>query len=160
MEPYMPHVLAFSAILAYIALGIVLLRFRGARSPIVIMLIASLVPYGSFLLLSKPLDMLHYTATYFFGLMCFLFFWGGLFKSISVRIICDLLEEDTRTLCVEDIYEKYLLTESFKGRLGILIQSDYLMLDNNGNYKLTVAGQKFVRRVGFIQKIYKISASG
>ena len=98
MEPYMPHVLAFSAILAYIALGIVLLRFRGARSPIVIMLIASLVPYGSFLLLSKPLDMLHYTATYFFGLMCFLFFWGGLFKSISVRIICDLLEEETRTL--------------------------------------------------------------
>jgi predicted transcriptional regulator len=124
------------------------------------MLIASSVPYGLFPLLTVRLDMLHYTATYFFGLMCFLFFWGGLFKSISVRVICDLLEEETRMLYVRDIYEKYLLTESFKGRLEILIQSNYLSLDDNGKYKLTGTGQKFVRRVGFIQKIYKISASG
>ena len=68
MEPYMPHVLAFSAILAYIALGIVLLRFRGARSPIVIMLIASLVPYWLFLLLSNIFFIYRYIATSYFSL--------------------------------------------------------------------------------------------
>ena len=160
MQLFMAHLMAFAAIATYITLGAFLLRFRSKRSPILIMLFASIPAYGIFPLFIANLDMVHYTGTYFFGAMCFLFFWVWLYKSISVRILCDLLTEENKSLCLDDIYEKYLLTESFKGRLQILIQSQYLTLQNNETYKLTLHGCKFVRRVGFIQRVYKITASG
>ena len=160
MQFFMSHLVAFAATAAFITLGALLLHFRSRRSPILIMLFASVPAYGIFPLFVPNLDMTHYTGTYFFGAMCFLFFWGGLFKSISVRVLCDLLAEENKSLHLDHIYEEYLLTESFKGRLKILIESQYLTLENNDTYKLTTNGRKFVRRVGFVQKVYKITASG
>jgi hypothetical protein len=160
MEIFMSLIIGFLAIATYVLIGVCALRIRGKRSPIVVILFASIPSYIIFPVYVHDLDMIHYTATYFFGTMLFLFFWGGLFKSISVRILCDLFDEVESSLSIESIYEKYLLTESFKGRLEILVKSDLLSLEADKTYKLTVGGRKFVHWVGMLQKIYKINASG
>ena len=156
----MSHLIGLMAVFTYVISAVIALRLRQNFSPISIVLMAFLPPYAIYLLFVDGLDLVQYTATYFFGSMLFLFFWGGLFKSISVRILCDLMDGAGKPLSVKNIYEKYLLTESFKGRLEILIQSNYLVLEDDKTYKLTVVGRKFVQRVKVLQKIYKINASG
>jgi predicted transcriptional regulator len=156
----MSHLVGFTAILTYVTIGGILLRFRRNFSPIVLILLASIPIYLIYPIFIDDLEIIHYTGTYFFGAMMFLFFWGGLYKSISVRILCDLISESGGFLSVEHIYKKYLLTDSFKGRLEILLDSNLLLLRNDATYQLTLKGRKFVQRVRILQKIYKINASG
>jgi predicted transcriptional regulator len=160
MELLGSHIIGSIAVATYVLMGILCLRFRGESSPTIVIIIASIPAYSIYPICIDSLNLIDYSATFFFGAMSFLFFWGGLYKSISVRILCDLNSKNEKSLSVNYIYEKYLLTESFKGRLEILVTNNLLTLEKDSTYRLTNKGRAFVQRVGLLQKIYKINFSG
>lgn len=154
------HLIGFIAVVIYVFLATLCLRLRGCRGPIGVVFIAAIPTYLAFPLFLDSLKLVAYSATFFFGAMVFLFFWGGLYKSISARIICDLYSSPEKCLSVDNIYEQYLLKESFKGRLEMLLDNKYLVKDDDNTYLLTAKGENFAARVKFIQLIYKINFSG
>ena len=112
------------------------------------------------LFIEQKVDFWGYSSIFFAGVMAILFIFGGLYKSISARILCDLLDSKNRELLISDIFERYLLEESFRSRLEILVESKVLKQDKNGVFKLSRKGKKLYYVVSFFQYLYGVKDSG
>ena len=80
-------------------------------------------------------------------------------KSISVRILIDLFENDNHAIDYLEILDNYLLKDSFYRRVDILISNG--MISFSDNYlSLTKKGKKFIYPITLIQKLFQIKLSG
>lgn len=154
------YLLGLFATILYLLLTVFFLRLTNKISPIKIMIFSILPAYCIVFFIGQEVEFWGYSSIFFSGVIIILFVFGGLYKSISVRILCDLLESKSRGLLIEKIFEKYLLEESFRGRLDILVKSEVLERNNNDIYILSKKGKKLYYFVSFFQYLYGVKNSG
>ncbi len=100
-----------------------------------------------------------YLDNVFPALLCFLMAFGGIYKSISLRILLDLLNRPNRCDRYETILNRYVERESYQGRLRILI-GDGLATRVPAGFQLTRKGRRIAAAAHALQRLFKIGTSG
>jgi hypothetical protein len=99
------------------------------------------------------------SVVYWFAVISFLMGFGALYKSISLRILADLLERAHRAERYEAILRRYIHTDSFHDRLRVIVSSEFAKEDA-GRYALTAKGKRLVQAAHALQRLFRIEKSG
>ncbi len=148
---------------AYLVLTACLLRLLQRKAPALVVITASILVYLAILvvvMLSDWVVMFWYlTATYWFLVLCFLVMFGAVYKSISLRILFDLLNRPARSDLYARILERYIRQESYMSRLQVMM-SDGLAVQLPAGFQLTEKGYRIAAIVHAIQQAFNIQRSG
>ena len=155
---------AIAGFLAYVAAVAVLLRTMNPnRSPAMMVTASAVAVYILSLvgaaLVVPPVMFWPFSATYWFLAVCFLVVFGAVYKSVSLRILGDLLEQRTRAMLYEEILDGYVRRESFKARLEVIV-NEGLATRNGELYELTPKGRRLAGFVAGLQRAFNIKKSG
>ncbi|HVS26502.1 MAG TPA: hypothetical protein VHE58_04295 [Burkholderiales bacterium] len=148
---------------AYLVLTACLLRLLQRKAPALVAITASILVYMVVLLfaiLSGRVVMFWYlSATYWFLVLCFLVMFGAVYKSISLRILFDLLNQPTRSELYARILERYIQQESYMSRLQVMM-SDGLAVQLPTGFQLTEKGHRIAATIHAVQQAFNIQRSG
>ena len=100
-----------------------------------------------------------YSSFYWFLVMGFLFYYFSLNKSVSVRILTDLLDSDQKELEYNNLLNSYLTQDSFLNRLNVLLNRN-LIVHRKKEYVLTKKGKRVASIYIKIQKLFLVKDSG
>jgi hypothetical protein len=146
----------------YLLIVLMLLRVS-SMSPAALVCISALALYP--LTLAMPLvlkisiEFFRFSATYWFLTALFLLAFGAIYKSISLRILLDLLEQPERSENYEAILGRYIFKESFENRLEVMRKAG-LAMATDGNYELTEKGRAMAAFISLLQRIFAIKQTG
>jgi hypothetical protein len=98
-------------------------------------------------------------ASYSFLSLVFLLAFGAIYKSISLRILGDLLRRPGRRDSYDAILGRYIEEESYRTRLALLV-SEGLARREAAGFTLTARGERLARAVSTVQRLSHIGASG
>ncbi len=99
------------------------------------------------------------SAVYWFLALCFLVAFGAIYKSISLRVLADLLDRPGRQDEYQAISSRYVKHESFHDRVRILV-TDGLAVPSENGLVLTEKGRRMAVVVSSLQRLFKIERSG
>ena len=146
----------------FILQGILIVLFK-KKFPLYIFLISSLLSYICILIMiglfTKVVNIYTYSSFYWFLVMASLFYYFCLTKSVSVRILTDLLDDDLKELEYNVLLNSYLTQDSFLNRLNVLLHRNLISLKEKG-YKVTEKGGRVASLYIKIQKLFLIKNSG
>ncbi len=149
--------------MAYVATVLVLLRAFRRTAPPLVVTGSSVGVYGAMVVaaagLSRGVMFWPASVTYWFLALCFLLAFGAIYKSISLRILRDLLDRPDRSESYEAIVKRYVQHESYQDRLRILV-SDGLATREAAGFQLTHKGRRIAAAAHAIQRFFKIERSG
>ncbi len=149
--------------LAYFGIVVMLLRWLRQLAPAVVAVGAAVAVYGSILTLAMLFDIRlmfwPLSATFWFLAICYLMLFGAMYKSVSLRILCDLLERPGRCERQSAILARYIENESFANRIAVLLASSW-GIERQGGIELTDKGRKIAAVVGWVQRQFRIERSG
>ena len=149
--------------IVFFVLQNILIKLLKKKFPLYIFLGSSLVSYISTLLMfnlsDKVINIYPYSSFYWFLVMGFLFYYFSLNKSVSVRILTDLLDSDQKELEHNTLLNSYLTQDSFLNRLNVLLNRNLIVHENNG-YTLTKKGRRVASLYIKFQKLFLIKNSG
>tara|TARA_B110000263_G_C15074309_1_gene403311 strand:- start:139 stop:417 length:279 start_codon:yes stop_codon:yes gene_type:complete len=92
-------------------------------------------------------------------MMGFIFYYFSLNKSVSVRILTDLLDSDQKELEYNNLLNSYLTQDSFLNRLNVLLNRK-LIVHKNNQYSLTKKGKSVASLYIKIQRLFLVKNSG
>jgi hypothetical protein len=98
-------------------------------------------------------------ASYSFLSLVFLLAFGAVYKSISLRILGDLLGRPGRRDTYDAILSRYIENESYRTRLALLVTEGLARREPAG-FTLTARGQRLARAASTVQRLFHIGASG
>jgi hypothetical protein len=101
----------------------------------------------------------YFSAAYCFLTLSFLMVFGAVYKSISLRILLELLERAGGTDSYDSLLERYVAGSSFSDRLEIMISAQLATRSSTG-YALTGRGRLIARAVAAMQRAFGIARSG
>ena len=149
---------------AYLAAVLVLLRGAPRMAPSILVtatapvvyvaILAASVAVASGRVLFWPLS-----ASYWFLTVSFLMAFGAIHKSISLRILLDLLDCPGRCDRYDAILRRCVEYESYRARLEI-IESDGLATREATGFRLTPKGRRIAAIAHGCQRLFKIEHSG
>jgi len=149
--------------IVFFVLQNILIKSLKKKFPLYILLGSSLVSYISTLLMfnlsDKAINIYPYSSFYWFLVMGFLFYYFSLNKSVSVRILTDLLDSDQKELEYNNLLNSYLTQDSFLNRLNVLLNRNLIVHENN-EYTLTKKGRRVASLYIKFQKLFLIKNSG
>jgi hypothetical protein len=99
------------------------------------------------------------SATYWFLALCFLMVFGAIYKSISLRILLDLLRRPHGTDRYDAVLGRYIEGDSYPNRLQVMVDSGLAVRDSR-ELRLTDKGRRLAAAVARLQALYKIERSG
>ena len=147
----------------YFVLVVCLLRLPQRKAPVPVAITASILVYMAVLaiaMLSGRVVMFwHLSATYWFLALCFLMVFGAVYKSISLRILFDLLNQPARSELYAGILGRYIEQESYRSRLEIMM-SNGLAVRLPAGFQLTEKGRRIAATTHAIQQAFNIQRSG
>ena len=147
----------------YFVVVVCLLRLLQRKAPALVAITASVLVYVAVLvivMLSDWVVMFWYlSATYWFLVLCFLVVFGAVYKSISLRILFDLLNRPARSELYARILEHYIEQESYMSRLQVMM-SNGLAVQLPTGFQLTEKGRRIAATVRAIQQAFNIQRSG
>jgi len=159
--PELPIGLAGFAL--YLATTAVLLRQSWAHSPARIVTGAALLVYvavvGSTVLFDRGGNFWMLSTFYWFPAVVFLSVFGAVYKSISLRILMNLLARPEHAELYSAVLARYVETESFEKRLDAMLDNSFAVLVPEG-YQLTNEGRRLMRGLSTLQRIFSIAKSG
>ena len=161
MEASILHgLLAFMLFVVGVALALRALR-RSEPALIVMSLGLGifLLAIPSLLFAGRSINLWAFTVSYWFFTVSFLMIFGALYKSISLRILRDLLEKPDRFERYNTILARYVAEESYQSRLEV-IRERRLAVQTGNRYALTARGQHIARWVRTMQNLFGIKRSG
>jgi len=91
--------------------------------------------------------------------MAFFFVFFGLLKSVSLRVLIDLLESPAFTIDYHFLLEEYLVKDSFAKRIEIL-QTRKMVCMEDGKLILLQKGRWAISKVATLQDIFMVKRSG
>ena len=108
--------------------------------------------------LSRPFAYWNATSVFCFGVMSYVFVFGAVYKSISLRLLMDLTRRPDRTIEFSDISDRQV-PEIFAERCDILIADKWASSDGD-NFTPTPAGRQLATRVARIRSLFAIGDTG
>lgn len=149
--------------LVYFAAVATLLRVVHGIAPALTVITASILIYGGMLavVMGSGWTVLFWplSATYWFLALSFLMAFGAIYKSISLRILLDLLNRSGRSASYEAILARYVEDESYATRLKALASSGWAIRTPIG-IQLTDTGRRIAATMHAVQNLFKIERSG
>jgi hypothetical protein len=147
----------------YVAAALVLLRVSNRMSPALLVTTAGLAVYAAVLgvaVMSGP-GVLFWpmSAAYWFLTLAFLMGFGAIYKSISLRILLDLLDRPGHADRYEAILNRYVQHESYQHRLSVLTEGG-LARRGPAGCEVTSKGRRLAAIVEALQGFFKIAYSG
>jgi len=98
-------------------------------------------------------------ASYSLLSLTFLLAFGAVYKSISLRILGDLLQRPERSDDYQGILARYVEGESYRARLSLLA-SEGLAEREGSRFRLTPKGWRLAKAVSNLQRFFAIRSSG
>ncbi len=148
---------------AYLGTLLVMLRVSHRTTPALVVTASALAVYGAMIVVAASLGrtVLFWpvSATYWFLAACFLMGFGAIYKSISLRILLDLLNRPGRADRYEGILNRYVQEESYQRRLSVL-QEAGLAIRGTVGYEVTPKGRRLASIIDALQRLFKIESSG
>lgn len=160
-----PHsiMLGFAAFVFYLLAVLILLRVCPERTALRVVVLAAVffAPLSAAALTLSGLEanFWSFTVSYSFFTLCFLMAFGAIYKSISLRMMMDLLKRPGHANDMDVIVKNYLTEDSFQDRLAV-VQQNFLVDRTEGWYVLTVKGRAFAGRIRCVQRLFNITKSG
>lgn len=155
-------VAAAGGFFGYLMLVLVALRTFNA-APAVIAIISAFAAYLAMVAVVAvtypPFRFWPSSVTYWFLVICFLMVFGAIYKSISLRILAELVVCPGRQEIYEIILGRYVKSESFRDRVQILVV-DGLANKKDGKLMLTPKGRRIAGAVVMLQRLFRIERSG
>jgi hypothetical protein len=152
----------FAGSAVYVLVLGVALRVSG-RSPaaIAVLLAVGLYPAGlvACALVSPPVRFWDYSAAYAFPTLCFIMVFGAVYKSISLRMLLELLGRPAHRDAYDALLARYVAGASFRDRLEVAVDSQLAVRDTDG-YVLTAKGRRLAGAVALLQRAFGITRSG
>lgn len=147
----------------YVATVAVLLRRTWARSPAHIAVGSAMLIYVGVIAAAMLRDgsVKFWTLSIFFWFptVVFLMVFGATYKSISLRILVDLLGRPAQAELYSAVLARYVEAESFEKRLDVMLENGFATLSDEG-YALSEKGRRLTRGVSALQKLFAIERSG
>lgn len=144
------------------ALQLLIQRTAPSISPVAVLAMASLIAHLASSLLgtafAHPFQYWNATSVFCFGVMSYVYVFGAVYKSISLRILLDLASRPRRTIELSEISDRQI-PDIFVERSAILIEGG-LVTDDEGRYRTTPAGQRLTTRVALIRRLFGIGDTG
>lgn len=151
------------AFAAYVVAVLVLLRLARRTEPALVTVAAAfgicLLALPVFVLAGQRLNLWVYLVSYWFLATSFLMAFGAVYKSLSLRILMDLLDKPGRSDDYQDIFSRYLVQDSYQNRLGVIVDKGLVTL-HGGRYELSERGHRLARNVRAVQLWFGITRSG
>jgi hypothetical protein len=138
------------------------LRLPGRLSPVTRHAISALVTHATGLALAAylvgPVAYWPAAAVNVFAVVCWLFLFSAVYKSVSLRILTKLASTAEHTLPLNTITEEYVRPE-FEARIEVLLKLGCAEVAED-EYTTTHKGDETARRVVTVQRICGIERSG
>lgn len=153
---------AFAWFVVFVVSVSVAIRLQPERSPATLamgaaLLYTALMPLAAFL----PVDgnIWRALAVFCFLATCYLMIFGAVYKSVSLRMLLDLLQAPARRMPARVLYARYIETESFEARLAVMLHQGLAHADA-GAYALTRKGRRLAVIARRLQLAFGIDKSG
>lgn len=160
---FQPFLLGAAVFGVFAVLLLAVRRGPTTRHPMLILAGGALIAYvGGLIVVPRAgvdLALWAFSAVYWCLVMWFFFVFAGLYKSVSVRILNELLQRPGHRQSYREVMESYLVEESYRGRIDNLVDKGYLALEE-GRLHLTEKGRRFAMAVRMLQRLYLIERSG
>jgi hypothetical protein len=131
-------------------------------SPVVILAFAFFMAHALSSLLGAaliyPFAYWNAAAVFCFGVMSYIFVFGAVYKSISLRLLLDLSRRPGRTIEFSDISDRQI-PEIFIERSAILIEGGLVNADGD-TFLPTPAGRKLAARIARVRRLFAIGDTG
>jgi hypothetical protein len=151
------------AFAVYVIAALVMLRVaRRVEPALVVVALAPLAWVAAIpllLMLGKRFNFWVFTASYCFLTLGFQMAFGAVYKSLSLRILTNMLQQPGRADSYEAIFSRYLVEDSYQNRLAVTQEKGLVKLQD-GHYELTESGRKLASRTQAVQRVFGILRSG
>lgn len=101
----------------------------------------------------------HSFIVFSFSTLLYLMIFGATYKSISLRILLDLLRAPERKLSADKLFANYVSQESFHARIEVMVAHGLARRLPEGIH-LTPKGRRFASAIEKVQRLYNIESSG
>ncbi len=149
--------------LLYLACAVIMLRIACAVGPSRIVIgaavIVGIVTVAGALVVRPVILFWPLFASYSLLSLTFLLAFGAVYKSISLRILGDLLQRPERYDDYQRIVARYIEEESYRARLSLLV-SEGLAEREDSRFRLTTKGWRLAKAVSNLQRFFAIRSSG
>jgi hypothetical protein len=164
----------FDAILVFMTSGALFLTLHlvlwqwlaPERKGIFLIVAVAVLSYGligvvSWMFLKLPLQMHLWTSgpLVMLFLMGYLHFYVGIERSVSVRILGELVQAEENRLTLENLHEIYPYDYMIRHRVDLMVETNWL-IENNGRYSCAAQGESLSRVAIFLQKCYGMDLTG
>ena len=154
---------AAAGFVLYVAIVAVVLRLSWAISPALVAIGAAFLTYAALVAIAavsgRNANFWITSIIFWFPTLGFLMGFGAVYKSVSLRILLDLLARPgERELC-SAILERYIAVESFENRLAIMLESG-LAIHTSAGYALTEKGRRLARITAAMHRLFAIERTG
>lgn len=152
-----------TAFAAYVIVVLLLLRAVRKNEPTFIVLFSALLVFPLsitvWFLLQMQINFWVFSTAYWFLVLCFLMGFGAVYKSLSLRMLLELLEKPDHTHSAEEFRQEYIFGDSFHHRLQLIVDQG-LAERHDGSLSLTVRGKKWAEAIIGVQRAFGITRSG
>jgi hypothetical protein len=91
--------------------------------------------------------------------MLYLHFYVGIDRSVSVRILGELIKARNRRLSLKELEAIYTREDMFKPRIELLVDKKWL-IQRDGNYHCTAKGKYISMLAIYLKKLYSLESTG
>lgn len=150
------------AVAAHVVTVIAALHARSRISPIAVHAMSAAIWHAVQIVTLAAMGMskFYWQITAFTGLcvMAYVFAYSALYKSISLRVLIQLAASDSNGTDVDEMC-RLVAMRNFHNRVALLLANGWIDYTTDG-YFCTKQGQRVVRRVMALRRLFGIAASG
>jgi len=147
----------------YLAMVAIVLRLPWAFSPARAVIGVALLAYAAVVAAAAVFgsggNFWTVSIVFWFTTLLFLMAFGAVYKSVSLRILLDLLGRPGHAGLYSAILARYVVAESFENRL-IVMQENGFAVPTSAGYALTDKGRRLAGAVGALHHLFAIDRSG
>ena len=143
-------------------LQLVIPRIAPRASPVAILATASLIAHLASSLLgaafAHPFQYWNATSVFCFGVMSYIYLFGAVYKSISLRLLLELADRPGRSIELSEISDQRIPI-MFAERTDILIEGGWVVRSDD-TFSATPAGHGLTARITKLRRLFAIGNSG
>jgi len=167
MDAIQPLGVALTAFMVFFIIHLVLWQFESIKyrgvfliTGIACLAYAAVAGTGHYILNVDLFEHIWVSCPVFsFLIMLYLHFYVGIDKSVSMRILGELVNAEHGRLSLASLESLYPKESMFKPRLDLLVEKGWLV-EEDGQFRCAARGRKIAELAMILKKIYSISITG